>query len=108
MFSEDKLVQDADDVPLIIWVPFFQLLQDASLNQPLFIQPFLVPQDLQRDHLVRLVIKSLENLPETPLPDLFLHLIPVRNVVFRITDVLTFIIVKTTIFRAVGCLQRLA
>lgn len=105
MLAEDELLVDAHDVLLVISIVFFQLLQNASLDESLFEKTFLIPKNLECDRLFIFMIVALENLPKRPLADLLLDLEPVRDVVVDLADVLIFVIVKPVIFGAGGGLH---
>lgn len=108
MLSEDKRVDNAHNVAFVVRVLVLELVEEASLNEPLLVQALLVPEDLQGDHHVGLMIVTLENLTKTSFANLLLDLVAVGNVVLGLTYVLALIIIEATVLGAIRCLQRLA
>ena len=108
MLSKDERFNDSNNVLLVFWVTLFQLLKDASLNQSLLVQAFLISQYLQGTHLLLLVVEAFENLTERALSNPLLNFIPVRNMVVYVTDILAFVIVEAAILRAIRSGKSLA
>ena len=108
MLSKDERFNDSNNVLLVFWVTLFQLLKDASLNQSLLVQAFLISQYLQGTHLLLLVVEAFENLTERALSNPLLNFIPVRNMVVYVTDILALVIVEAAILRAIRSGKSLA
>ena len=108
MLSKDERFNDSNNVLLVFWVTLFQLLKDASLNQSLLVQAFLISQYLQSTHLLLLVVEAFENLTERALSNPLLNFIPVRNMVVYVTDILALVIVEAAILRAIRSGKSLA
>ena len=64
MLAKNQRFDDSNNVFLIFRIIGLQLLQDAGFNEPLFIQPLFISEDLQGDNLLLLVIKALKHLSE--------------------------------------------
>ena len=108
MLAEHKCLYDSHDVFLVLWIVCFQLLQDASFDQPLLVQALFISEDLQGANLLLLVIIALENLAKRSLSNAFLDLVPVRNMVVHVTYIFSFVVVKASVFWAIRCRERLA
>jgi len=108
VLSKDERFNDSNNVLLVFWVTLFQLLKDASLNQSLLVQAFLISQYLQSTHLLLLVVEAFENLTERALSNPLLNFIPVRNMVVYVTDILALVIVEAAILRTIRSGKSLA
>ena len=108
MLAEHKCLYDSHDVFLVLWIVSFQLLQDASFDQPLLVQALFISEYLQGANLLLLVIITLENLAKRSLSNAFLDLVPVRNMVVHVTYIFSFVVVKASVFWAIRCRERLA
>ena len=103
MFSEYKTLYDSNNILFIVWVIGFQLLQNTCFNQALLIESFFVSENFKSNLGVGFVIVTMKNLSEGAFSNIFLDLETVRNVVFRFTNILTFFVVESAIFRAIRC-----
>jgi hypothetical protein len=97
VLPESKTVDNPDDISFIVRVPFLQTRQNASLNQPLFMQTFLVLKYFECYWLIMLVIVTMENLAERALSNLLLDFVSVVNMVFRIRDIFILFCVETVV-----------
>ena len=108
MLPKNQRFDDSNNVFLIFRIIGLQLLQDAGFNEPLFIQPLFISEDLQGDNLLLLVIKALEHLSEGALANTLLYFISISNVVVDVTDIFTFIVIKAAVLGPVGSCEWLA
>ena len=60
-------------------------------------QAFLITEDFNGYDVISLMIKTLEDLAERSLSDDLLNFIPVRNVVFNSSQILTILCIKAVI-----------
>ena len=97
MLSEDKRFNNPHNVLLIFGVAVLEFLEDSSLNETLFIESLLIPKNLESHNVLGLVVKALEHLAKGSLTNALLHLKSVSDMVMHITDVLSFVIVKSPI-----------
>ena len=108
MLAEHKCLNDSHDVFLVLWIVCFQLLQDASFDQPLLVQALFISEDLEGANLLLLVIKALENLAKRSLSNAFLDLVAVSNMVVHVTYIFPFVVVEASVLWAIRCRERLA
>ena len=59
MVTEHAVILDLNDVVLIVWVLFLEMLQDAEFNTCLMLIALFVFDNLESDNLTSLVIKAL-------------------------------------------------
>ena len=59
MVTEHAVILDLNDVVLIVWVLFLEMLQDAEFNAGLMLIALFVFDNLESDNLASLVIKAL-------------------------------------------------
>lgn len=69
----------------------------------MLVQALLVSQDFEGHDLLLLVVPALEDLAEAAFADALLHLETVGDVVMRITDVLTLVVVKAAVLWPIWC-----
>jgi len=82
VLPESKTVENPDNIAFIVGVSLFETLQNASLNESLFVQTLLVFEYFQCDWLIMLMIVAMEYLTERTFPDLLFDLVSVVHVVF--------------------------
>jgi len=105
MFAEHQGFLNPHDVLLIVWVAVPEALEDTSFDETLFIEALLVAEDFEGDELLSLVVPTFENLAEGALANTFVNFKSVSNVVVDVTNVLSFVVIKTTVFWSVRCLK---
>jgi len=105
MFPEDQTLLNPYDILLIVWISVTERLQDTSFDQALFIEAFLVTKNFECGKLFPLVIIGFEHLPEGSLADPLVDFKSVGNMIVHITDVFTLVVVKSSVFRTIGCLK---
>ena len=81
--AEREVVDEVDDVVGAVRVLLPQVLQYPYLLHGLAVETLLVPHNLERHVLLRLVVERLENLPETTLPQHLDHLVAIMHVIAR-------------------------
>lgn len=59
MFPEENIVFRSHDIINIIRIMFIQVLQNFKFHTSLMLELFLVPYDLQGDHLFGFMIETL-------------------------------------------------
>ena len=106
MLAEYKRLQDPHNVFLIFRVILLELLEDASLNEALFVQALLVAKNLQSHNLLLFVVEAFKDLAEGALANSLLDFEAISDMVVYIADIFTFVIVKASILGAVRRRQR--
>lgn len=101
MLSKHQAFLNSDYILLIVWVSISEGFEDACFNKALLVQSFLVAEDLEGGEFLPLVVPSFENLSKRPLADPLVDLEAIGDVVMDVTDVLTLVVVKTTVFRSI-------
>jgi hypothetical protein len=81
VLSENTVVLHADDVILIILVMIIQVFQNFELNTCLILKLFLIPDNFNSNVFFGLMIKTLDSLTETALPQKFQYFISVSKMV---------------------------
>ena len=102
MLAEDKLFLYANDVLFVLWIVVSELLQNLGLDQTLLVQPLLVSENLQRNVLLVLVIKTFEYLAEAALSEPIYDLETVADVLALLGDVLVLVVVEAVVVDTVG------
>lgn len=97
MLSKHETVDDSNHTLLVVGVLHIQRLEDASLNQTLLMQAFLVSEDFNGHDFAGLVVVALKDLTETAFAYDLLNLEAVDNVVAHLGYVLTILRVETVI-----------
>lgn len=87
--------------------PVDEVLEDLDLDQSLVVEPLLVPNDLDRDHLARLVIPALQYLPERSLAEDVDGFVAVEDVIVRHEEVVAPLVVEAKVVRRVVLGRRL-
>ena len=67
MVSEQAMVFDLNDVVLIFWILFLQVLKDTQLHTRLMLVPFFVFNYLESHNFLSLMVKALKRLSKTAL-----------------------------------------
>jgi len=101
VLSKHQAFLNSDYILLIVWVSISEGLEDACFNKALLVQSFLVAEDLEGGEFLPLVVPSFENLSKRPLADPLVDLEAIGDVVMDVTDVLTLVVVKSTVFRSI-------
>ena len=83
VLSENVEIQNADDVVFIVFVAALEILEQSELNASLVLEPLLVADHLDGHHLLILVVKALQGLPETARAKFIEDLPPVCEVVLH-------------------------
>jgi hypothetical protein len=91
--SEDLVVDDSDDVVVVVFVFVFQILQDSQLDSSLVLEPFLVPDDFDCNHLLLLVVKALQRLAKTTAANFFKDFVAECKMVFHHDLVISALVV---------------
>ena len=95
--SESKCLNHMNNIVSVFLVLFAQMFQDPDLFLRLSVEPLFIPNHLQRDVTVRLVIVGLDNLPKAALSNDFQDLIPVCDVIVGHINVLSSLVVIATV-----------
>ena len=64
VLAKNESLDNSDYIFLIFRIVGFQLFQDTGFNQPLFVQPLFISEDLQGDNFLLFVIEAFEYLAE--------------------------------------------
>ena len=99
---EREVVDEVDDVVRAVGVLLPQVLQYPYLLHRLPVEPLLVPHDLQRHVLLRLVVERLEHLTEAPLAQHLDHLVAVLHVIVRHGQVAAGLVVVAAVAGSPG------
>jgi len=105
MFTEHQGFLNPHYILLIVWIAVPEGLKDTSFNETLLIEAFLVTEDLEGDELLSLMVPAFENLAEGALSDTLVNFKSVSDVIMDVTDILSFVVVKATVFWTVRCLK---
>jgi len=81
MLSKNTVVLYTDDVILIILVMIIQVFQNLELDTSLVLKLFLIPNNFNGNVFFGLMIKTLDSLTETALPQKFKDFISVPKMV---------------------------
>ena len=81
--AEREVVEEVDDVVRAVGVLLPEVLQYPYLLHGLAVEPLLVPHNLERHVLLRLVVERLEDLSETALAQHLDHLVAIVHVIAR-------------------------
>jgi hypothetical protein len=100
MLPKHELFFNSNDVFLIFWVTFAQLLYNLSFNQALLVKSLLVSENLKSHDLLLLVVLALKNLTERSFAESLNNFISVSNVMAFRSNVLIFVIVKAVVINA--------
>jgi len=95
--SESKSLNHVNDVVCVFLVLFAQMFQDPDFFLGLSVEPLLIPDHLQRNVTVRLVIVRLDDLAKAALSDDFEDLVPVCDVIVGHINVLSGLVIIATI-----------
>lgn len=98
--APDKVVRELDHSLQVVRVVLLQQQKELGLDSGLIVVLFLIFYNFDRDRLLRLVIKALEDVSESALSDDFDVLVPVRNLVALLEPVIAFVIIETIIDQA--------
>lgn len=101
MAAEDLKVLDPDDVIVIIGVCLHQVQEDFDFDSRLMLKSLFIPDNLDRDKRLCLVIQALERLAETSAPEEAHHFIPVRQMVLHHHLIVAPLIIKAIIILVV-------
>jgi hypothetical protein len=93
VLPENRVILDANDVIHILGVVISQIRQDVELHTCLVMEALFIPDYLHGHMLVGLVVEAFQSLTEAPLPNEFLHLVAIANVIFQYHLVVALIIV---------------
>lgn len=84
--------------------PFDEVLENLDLDKRLVMEAFLVADDLDSNHITRLVIAALENLSERSLPENVNDLVAEHDVVVRDDEIVSaFVVVAEVVERDFLC-----
>lgn len=78
---EHKVILNLYHALLVLWVVLLYQQQQFSLNCRLVVVLLLILNEFHSDHLLCLVVETLEDLSESALPDLFYDLEPEANLI---------------------------
>lgn len=79
--------------------PFDEVLEHLDLDQGLVMETLLVADDLDRDHVARLVIPALQDLAERSFPENVDDLVAVVKVVVRDEEIVATLVVVAVVVR---------
>ena len=97
MLPEHAVILDTDYIIGVFWVVFFQVEKDFELNACLVLELFLVPDNLDCNNLVGLVINTFECLAERAFAEEVKDFEAVSDVVLENDVVVATLIVIATI-----------
>ena len=81
VFSKNKVVDQVHHTVGVLWVLVSQKSEDLDLDQGLFVEPALVPDDLQGQFLLVAVVVHAQHLAEAALAEDLQDLVSVADVV---------------------------
>lgn len=102
VLAEDELLLYANDVLFVLWVVVAELLQNLGFNETLLVESLLVSENLERNVLLVLVIKTFEYLAEAALSKPVYDLETVADVLALLGDVLVLVVVEAVVVDTVG------
>ena len=97
MLSEIELVHPANYVLLVLWVLVIEMLDKFCFHEALFVQSFLILQNLEGTVLALLVIVAFEYHAETAFTDFFHHFISVSQVLIDLAKIFVRVRVESII-----------
>lgn len=93
MVTEQAMVFDLNNVVLIFWILFLQVLKDAQLHTRLMLVPFFVFYYLKSHDLLGLMVKALKRLSKTALSKEIEYLPAIVNVVLEHYIVVSILVI---------------
>lgn len=81
MIPEVEVVEHVDNVVRSISVFLAEFIENANFDEGLMMEAFLVADDFDCDVLIRFVVESSDNLPETSLSNNLKNLVAITNVI---------------------------
>lgn len=99
MLTENYIVLYPDDVVCVIRIIFLQVHEDLKFDARLVLEPFLIPDELYRHHLLCLVVETLQGLSEAALTQELQHLETVSNMVLNHYLIVPTFIVEAEVVR---------
>lgn len=95
MVPEVEVIRHSDQIVLILRVPFVEAAQDLDFNKCLTMEPLLVPDNLDRDILARLMIVTLGNLSERSFAKHIQNFVTEHDMVVIDDDIISTLVVES-------------
>ena len=93
MFSENYIVLHVNNVHSVIWIIFFQVLQNFELYTSLIVVFLFVFDDLQGNFFFVLMVVALNSYSKRPFTKICQQLISICNMVLNLDDIIAFQVV---------------